>query len=70
MIKKIILKKATRAIINRGKLRKFVARGGKIKQLPAQKSTHLYLKILKLKQLKLNLLKSLERIQALVQVEV
>jgi len=42
MIKKIILKKATRAIINRGKLRKFVARGGKIKQLPAQKSTPVF----------------------------
>ena len=42
MIKKIILKKATRAIINRGKLRKFVARGGKIKQLPAQKSAPVF----------------------------
>ena len=42
MIKKIILKKATRAIINRGKLRKFVARGGKIKQLPAQKSVPVF----------------------------
>ena len=42
MIKKIILKKATRAIINRSKLRKFVAKGGKIKQLPAQKSAPVF----------------------------
>ena len=38
MIKKIILKRATQAIINKGKLRKFVAKGGKIKKLPAQKA--------------------------------
>ena len=38
MIKKIILKRGTQAIINRAKLRKFVAKGGKIKQLPAQKA--------------------------------
>jgi hypothetical protein len=38
MIKKIILKRATQAILNKSKLRKFVKRGGKIKQLPAQKS--------------------------------
>ena len=38
MSKKIILKRGTQAIINRAKLRKFVAKGGKIKKLPAQKA--------------------------------
>jgi len=38
MIKKIILKRGTQAIINKAKLRKFVAKGGKIKKLPSQSS--------------------------------
>ena len=42
MIKKIILKRATQAIINKGKLRKFVAKGGKIKKLPAQKAAPVF----------------------------
>jgi hypothetical protein len=36
MIKKIILKRGTQAIINKAKLRKFVAKGGKIKKIKAQ----------------------------------
>lgn len=38
MIKKIILKKGTQAIINKAKLRKFVKKGGKIQKLPSQKA--------------------------------
>jgi len=38
MIKKIILKRATQSIINRSKLRKFVAKGGKIQKVKAQSS--------------------------------
>ena len=38
MIKKIILKRATQSIINRSKLRKFVAKGGKIQKIKAQKA--------------------------------
>ena len=37
MIKKIILKRATQAILNKSKLRKFIGRGGKITKIKAQK---------------------------------
>ena len=42
MIKKIILKKGTQAIINRAKLRKFVKKGGKIQKLPSQKAAPVF----------------------------
>ena len=42
MIKKIILKRATQSIINRSKLRKFVAKGGKIQKIKAQKSAPVF----------------------------
>ena len=38
MIKKIILKRATQAILNKSKLRKFIGRGGKITKIKPQKS--------------------------------
>jgi hypothetical protein len=38
MIKKIILKRATQAILNKSKLRKFIGRGGKITKIKAQES--------------------------------
>ncbi len=42
MIKKIILKKGTQAIINKAKLRKFVKKGGKIQKLPSQKAAPVF----------------------------
>ena len=42
MIKKIILKRATQSIINRSKLRKFIAKGGKIQKIKAQKSAPVF----------------------------
>ena len=42
MIKKIILKRGTQAIINKAKLRKFVKKGGKIQKLPSQKAAPVF----------------------------